>query len=364
MTDDTGMLQHATFNIPRYDDGYCLDDNARALLLMTQLEEAGTEAPARRPRARVALPRLRRATRSTSDRAVPQLHDLFAPWLDEPGSDDSHGRALWALGAVVGRSADPGRRGLGARSSTRRSRRDAALTSPRAWAYALLGIDEYLRAFQGDSNVQSMRARARGQAARIASASRRAPDWPWFEDRLTYCNARLPQALLVSGARMGDDEMAAVASRSLDWLVRAAHAADGTSRRSARTASTCAAGRARFDQQPVEACAMVSACLDAHRVTGEARWLEQARRAFHWFLGQNQLQPPLYDAATGGCRDGLHADRLNENQGAESTLSFLLALVEMRAADRLAARLVPVATTAVGKLREGDAPAARVTDAE
>ena len=90
--------------------------------------------------------------------------------------------------------------------------------------------------------------------------------------------------------------------------------------------------KAQFDQQPVEACATIAACLKAHEITGDAQWNEHARRAFNWFIGENQLEQPLYDPASGGCRDGLHMDRVNENQGAESTLSFLLSLLDMRAA--------------------------------
>jgi uncharacterized protein YyaL (SSP411 family) len=166
----------------------------------------------------------------------------------------------------------------------------------------------------------------------------RAGDWPWFEDRLAYSNARLPQALLVSGGRMEDEEMTAAATCSLEWLASiqcaengyfAPIGSNGFYRRGAP--------KALFDQQPVEACAMVSACLEAARLTGEARWAEHARRAFAWFLGENHLHTSLYDATTGGCRDGLHTDRANENQGAESTLSFLLALAEMRSVDRTGA---------------------------
>jgi uncharacterized protein YyaL (SSP411 family) len=161
-------------------------------------------------------------------------------------------------------------------------------------------------------------------------------DWPWFEDSVTYCNARLSQALLVSGTWMEDEEMAAVGIRSLDWLASIQCTKDGYF---APIGSNGFYGRAgalaaRFDQQPVEAGAMVSACLEAHRITADPRWQRRAASAFNWFLGQNQLQQSLYEPSTGGCRDGLHADRMNENQGAESTLSFLMALVEMQAADR------------------------------
>jgi len=255
-------------------------------------------------------------------------------WLEEFGAEDSHGRALWALGTVVGRSGDPGKQSLAGRLFHTALPAVGTFTSPRAWAFVLLGIDEYLHAFQGDSNVQSVRTTL---AERLLDLFRRTrtPDWPWFEDRLTYSNARLSQAMLVSGARMENEEMTAAGTSSLAWLASiqcseegyfAPIGSNGFYRRGER--------KALFDQQPVEACAMVSACLEAARVTGEVRWAEHARRAFGWFLGQNHIQQSLYDATTGGCRDGVHAERLNENQGAESTLSFLLALAEMRSADR------------------------------
>jgi hypothetical protein len=172
-------------------------------------------------------------------------------------------------------------------------------------------------------------------AERLLDLFRRSsgPDWPWFEPRVTYCNARLPQALLVSGMRMDHSAMVAAGTRALDWLVSIQRSPDGYF---APVGSNAGVERgvpvAAFDHQPVEACAMISACLAAHRATGDGCWPRHARRAFSWFLGQNHLQHSLYDASTGGCRDGLHADRPNENQGAESTLSFLLALVDMQAA--------------------------------
>ncbi len=351
MTDDTGILQHATFDVPRYSDGYCLDDNARALLLMTHVEEAGTEAP---QVVRALATRYLAFVNHAFDETSGRFHNFLTyarTWHDEAGSDDSHGRALWALGSVVARSSDAGRRGLGARLFHGALPAAATLTSPRAWAYALLGIDEYLRASNADGYVESVRA---DLAARLMERFRhsRSADWLWFEDRLTYCNARLPQALLVSASRMGDHEMAEVATRTLDWLVSQHGVADGTFAPVGTNGFYVrGAQRATFDQQPVEACSMVSACLDAHRLTGQARWLEHAWRSFQWFLGQNSREAQVYDARTGGCRDGIHADRMNENQGAESTLSFLTALAEMRAADRLAARLEPVLLSGVIKVR-------------
>jgi hypothetical protein len=162
----------------------------------------------------------------------------------------------------------------------------------------------------------------------------RRPDWKWFEDVAAYGNARLPQALLVVGAACSDDGMVSAGLESLDWLMKAQHSEpDGHFMPIGSQGFYHQNGeKARFDQQPIEAAGAVSACLEAFRVTGDKRWHSQAWSAFNWFLGDNDLQLPLYDSVTGGCRDGLHPERANQNQGAESTLSFLMALLEMRTA--------------------------------
>lgn len=336
ITDDTGVLQHASFVVPRYADGYCLDDNARALLLMVLLEESGGAE--------------RRTVRALSARYLAFVSNAFdAPsgrfrnflsygraWAETVGSDDSQGRALWALGAVVGRARDPGRRSLGGDLFHAALPAMATLTSPRAWAYALIGIDEYLHAFEGDREVQGMRTNLTDRLADLYARASSA-DWPWFETSLTYGNARLPQALMLSGAAMGRADYVDTGARALEWLAALQHTPDGFfSPIGSNGFYVRGESRARFDQQPIEACGMVSACLDALRITGDARWSREANAAFGWFLGQNHLQRPVYDVSSGGCRDGLHAERVNENQGAESTLSFLLALCDMQAAARAA----------------------------
>ena len=329
MTDSTGLLQHAAFSIPRYEDGYCIDDNARALLLMALLEGAGTADTA--------------TTRALASRYLAFVNYAFnselgrfrnfmsyrRAWTEECGSDDSHGRALWALGGVIGQSSDPGRRGLALHLFHAALPAAPSFTSPRGWAFALLGINEYLRAFQGDSGVEAVRQQL-SERLLAQLEHNRARDWPWYEDNVTYDNARLSQALIVSGARMGNAEMTAAGLGSLGWLLDIQRTPEGY------FAPVGSNGfyqrkseKAHFDQQPLEACAMISACLDALRLTGDERWAVEMRRLFRWFLGHNQLNTPLYDPATGGCRDGLHVDRPNQNQGAESTLSFLLALAEM-----------------------------------
>lgn len=342
MTDDTGLLQHAVFNIPRYDDGYCVDDNARALLLMTLLDDAGSDDPAA---VRALASRYLAFVNHAFDRSSGRFRNFLSysrQWLEDVGSEDSHGRALWALGAVVGRASDPGRHSLA--GDLFHAARPAVTTfsSPRAWAYALLGIDEYLRAFQGDSTVSGLRAELAERLLGLFERTSRA-DWPWFEESVTYCNARLPQALIVSGSQMQRPDMVQAGLRALEWLVSIQVSPDGDfAPIGSEGFYQRGAMPAAFDQQPVEACATAAACADAFRVTADPRWEEHSRRAFTWFLGQNHLHQWLYDAATGGCRDGLHRERANRNQGAEATLSFQLALCEMRAADR-SSHIVPAA---------------------
>jgi hypothetical protein len=209
----------------------------------------------------------------------------------------------------------------------------AALTSPRAWSFILLAIHEYLKRFAGDrtaSNLREVLAERLLECYRSHSST----DWPWFEDRLTYCNATLPHALLVCGQAMARDDMVETSLRALEWLADLQMAAEGHFVPIGSNGFYQRSGvRARFDQQPVEAQAMVSACLAAQVGTGKSSWGRRAYMAFDWFLGSNDLHASLYDPATGGCRDGLHSDRLNQNEGAESTLAFLLALLEIRVAE-------------------------------
>ena len=335
LTDDTGILQHARYCVPRYDDGYCLDDNARALLVATLIEdERGVDAGDVQGLTTRYLAFVGHAFDATSGR-FRNFMSYRRDWMEPHGSEDSHGRALWALGNVVGRSHSPGTRSLAADVFHDAIGAVSGMTSPRAWAYTLLGMDAYLHAFEGDRGVEAQRDEL---AKRLLALYDRTSghDWPWFEERVTYCNARLSQALIESGARMSNDAMVAAGIASLDWLLKIQCSNDGNFAPIGSNGFFERGGAtAAFDQQPVEACTIVAACLEARRVTGDTAWGEHARRAFNWFLGQNDLHLSLYDATTGGCRDGLHADRANENQGAESTVSFLLALLDMRLADRI-----------------------------
>lgn len=333
MTDDTGLIQHATFDVPRYQEGYCLDDNARALLLLTLLEEtSGVRVKQSRSFSARYFAFVAFAFNGETQR-FRNFMSYARHWLEDVGSEDSHARAVWALGTVAGRSGEPNRQGL-ARELVRQALPPlSGFTSPRAWAHALLGLNEYLRAFSDDAAALGAR---RELVEKLCALYRRhaTPDWQWFEDSLTYDNARLSQALIVSGEALQSEEASSIGLASLNWLAVAQSSNDGNFSPIGSNGFHSKGGiKAQFDQQPLEAAAMVSASLEALRVSGDARWARYARTAFDWFLGQNHLGVPLYDAATGGCRDGLHRERPNENQGAESTLSFLMALLELRSAD-------------------------------
>jgi glycosyltransferase involved in cell wall biosynthesis len=334
LTDDTGIFQHAIFTIPNYREGYTTDDNARALMVSVFLEELGS-------REAVDL-----ATRylaftwyafNSETRRFRNFMDYQRNWLEESGSDDSHGRALWALGLVLGRSNTPTLHNMAGRVFQQSLLAILETTSPRAWAFSLIGIHEYLQRFAGDRRVSQVQEELAGRLLALYR-NNRADGWNWFEDRLTYCNAALSHAMLLCGQSIPNSVMIEVGLESLAWLAELQHSdtegkhfvpigSNGFHQRGGE--------RARFDQQPVEAQAMVSACLEAHRITARKNWHTEARRAFEWFLGRNDLHLPVYDSTTGGCRDGLHPDRPNENQGAESTLAFLQSLLELRLAENI-----------------------------
>lgn len=335
LTDDTGMLQHAIFTVPNYNEGYTTDDNARALVVAVLLEElnAGGRAQAQELASRY-LAFLWHAFNPLTGRFRNVL-SYDRHWQEEVGSEDSHARALWGLGMVLGRSNQSGWRGMASRLFDLALPGILSATSPRAWAFTLLGLQEYLKPFSGDRVAQQARA---ALAERLMEQYRRccAADWPWFEDTLAYDNATLPHALLLSGQGMSRADMVDVGLQTLQWLAAIQQSDEGHfvpigSHGFYRRGEE----RARFDQQPVEAQAMVSACLQAHRLTGDPAWYKEAQRAFEWFLGRNDLGLPLYDPRTGGCRDGLHPDRVNQNEGAESTLAFLLALLDMQLSEHV-----------------------------
>lgn len=334
MTDNTGIWQHAIFTIPNYHEGYSIDDNARALIVSTLLEELGSSEAFELASRYLAF--IWYAFNSETGR-FRNFMDYQRHWLEESGSDDSHGRSLWALGVVLGRSNTPALQSMAGWVFEQVAPVILDTTSPRAWAFTLIGIHEYLRRFAGDRMVNQVRDELAGRLLTLYQRCR-TDEWRWYEEGLTYCNAVLPQAMLLCGQWIPNNAMTDVGLESLAWLTDLQHTdadeghfipigSNGFYQRGGK--------RARFDQQPVEAQATVSACLEAYRGTDDPRWRKEARRAFEWFLGRNDLRLPLYDPTTGGCRDGLHPDRPNQNQGAESTLAFLQALLELRLSEHI-----------------------------
>jgi glycosyltransferase involved in cell wall biosynthesis len=331
ITDDTGILQHAIFSLPNCLEGYTTDDNARALIVSTLLNgSAPAIGPEHGSLSRRYLGFLWFAFNQQNGRFRNFL-SYSRKWLEETGSEDSHGRALWAVGTVLGHAEKSGLRGAAGRLFEVAFPATLTFTSPRAWAFSILGMQAYLDWFPGDRVIQNARNVLADRLLDIYERSQ-TPAWRWFEKGLSYSNARLPQALMIAGWRSENQRMIDVGCETLRWLVAEQHRGDPNIFVPIGSRGFYTEGRenARFDQQPIEACGTISACLQAYRLTGEKNWLDEAWCAFRWFLGQNDLQVPLYDATTGGCRDGLHPDRVNENQGAESTLSFLMALLEMQ----------------------------------
>ncbi len=345
MSDGTGIFQHAIFNVPNFHEGYCTDDNARAFILCNLLDELGGTPTGDHldTLATGYLAFLAAAWNGQTGR-FRNFMSHGRQWLEEAGSQESHGRALWALGTGSARSRDDGRRRLSAHIFDRSLSVVETFSSPRSWAFTLMGIHEYLKAFPDSAEAKGVREvlteKLVGLWHRCAT-----DNWPWFEPSATYDNARLCQALILSGKWMPHREALEIGLKSLRWLASIQRTQAGHFRPIGSNGFYTREGaRADFDQQPVEAQSMVSACLEAYRVTQDLDWQREARRAFEWFLGRNDLGLPLYDSATGGCGDGLHSDRVNENQGAESSLAFHLALAEMKSAEHPMARALPFPT--------------------
>jgi glycosyltransferase involved in cell wall biosynthesis len=330
MTDETGMLQHSIFTVPNYREGYTTDDNARALMVSALLEEAGNGAAFDLASRYLAFVWYAFNTETGRFRNV---MDYQRRWLEDNISEDSHGRTLWSLGTVLGRSTSEALHNMAGWMFAQALPAILNTSSPRAWAFSLIGIHEYLRRFAGDRKANQVREELAGRLLTMYQ-SVRVDGWRWFENELTYCNAALSHALIISGKWIPNPAMVEAGLESLQWLADLQLADGGHFVPIGSNGFYKKGGeRARFDQQPVEAQAMVSACLEAYKISGDKHWHKEARRAFEWFLGRNDLGIPIYDPTTGGCRDGLHPDRPNENQGAESTLAFLQSLLELRLAE-------------------------------
>ncbi len=327
LTDDTGILRHATFSIPNLEYGYTVDDNARALMI-------GLTAQSLLPDSHI-LPRLQVKYLGFLGFALDRETNRFRgslrydrTWNEPVGSEATHGRGLWGLGVNCGLSGDPGGQALGTQLFHRALEPVEDFTDSGAQAFSLLGIHAYLRRFSGDTRVR--RARKKLAEKLLARFNLNAgPAWPWLEPSLSYAGASVCQALLLSGQWMQNGNMIETSLRALNWLIAAQTEEGHFSPVGTSARFDAQKPKARFDQQPVEAQAMIEACFEAYNVTRDIRYFDTARICFDWFLGKNDLGAPLYDLETAGCRDGLQPDGANHNQGADATLAWLQALTAM-----------------------------------
>jgi len=324
LSDDTGLLQHARYSVPDRAHGYCTDDNARALVVASKFYDLYRSAEAQR------LLDTYLAFITYAQRSDGLFHNLVSynrVFLDEAGSDDCYGRALWGLGYTMYRG--PATHVRLAQEVFENAAAHLPQLNLRGRAYAILGLYYYLQRYPEAEDIVAKIDRLAGHQITLY---RRAAgdDWLWFEDVVSYDNAVIPQSLFLAYEVTQDQRYLEVAAGSLDFILRMC----------ARTNHLSLVGNAGwhrrgegapagFDQQPIDACGLVEACKVAFRLTGRREYLRSMRMAFDWFLGVNDVGESLYNFRTGGCADGLMAHGVNSNQGAESTLCFLLALLTL-----------------------------------
>jgi hypothetical protein len=328
LNDDTGILQHAAYGVPDLHHGYCTDDNARSLIAAVYAERLGDDS------LKLALQRNLAFLHYAFDPDTGQFRNFMGydrHWLEAVGSEDSHGRAVWGLGAAARHGPTDSTREMAARLLRQAAPVTESFVSIRAWAFAVIGLELYLETLPDDALVAGVRDTL---AVRLLEHWQKnaepAADWPWWEDVVTYANGKLPHALIVAGTSMGRADMVETGLETLRWLVDIQTAEEGHFSVIGNQGWLKRTGeRARFDQQPLEAHGLVHACLAAASVTSDNAWVRDAERAFGWFTGRNDLGLPLYNSESGGCRDGLMENGVNKNEGAESTLAYVLSLLEL-----------------------------------
>ncbi len=331
MTDSTGLFQHARYNFPNFKEGYCTDDNARALILTIMLEKLGFEHS--------KLSWLKSTYAAYIDYAFNEksssMHNFMSfdrKWMEISGSDDSHGKTVWATGFTIANTKDPDLKAWAMLIFERIVRQIPKMTSPRGWAFAMLGIHYYNEQFQGDLQVSRIQIELANRLAKLYKAVA-TDDWCWFEENMTYDNALLSHAMLTAGADLESEEFTLIGLKTLTWHMSMQTAPNGYFRPIGNNGFWKKGSEVPFfDQQPLEAQCAITTCLAAYKLTQDIKWKIKAETAYEWFLGHNELGVTVANVNTGACNDALHADRLNQNQGAESTLAWLISLTEMHIA--------------------------------
>lgn len=326
LSDATGMFQHSLYSVPDRNHGYCIDDNARALLLMNGLTSLSDQkhdqwAPIYASFIQYAW--------NPDQAAFRNFMGFDRAWLEEVGSEDSFGRTLWAIGVTARDNRLGQLRRWASNLFDQVGGHALKLASPRTHAFAILGATAVMDAHPGHALAREIVA-TMGESLLSLVARNRRPDWAWFEIVLAYDNCRLPEALLRAGKALGRQDMIDVGLETLEWIISQQTAEKGHF----RAVGTDSFGKPfappePFDQQPLEAWATIDACGIAHGITGDESWREKAMTAYRWYLGENDLGLALADPVTGECFDGLMPHGVNLNQGAESVLAFHLATCAM-----------------------------------
>lgn len=325
LTDDTGILQHAKFNVPDRNHGYCTDDNARALMLTVMLQNEVQDTDEVNRLASIYLSFIDYAYNPENGK-FRNFMNYERQWLEDEGSEDSTGRAIWALGFTAAHTNVSNFNHHSNHLFKRGIKAVKQMTHPRAMAYAILGLVNHSKMYGEATVINQLKETAKKLYSFFDTTIDH--EWLWFDKRVTYGNSRIPQAMIYAGMYLNDTGLAKRGLKILDWLIDKQFIG-GSFSPIGNNGWLTPEGKAQFDQQPLEAKGMINACLQAEEYTNNGSYGEYAVKAFEWFTGENDLNMPVYDFATGGCRDGLHHEGVNLNQGAESTLSWLISLMDI-----------------------------------
>jgi hypothetical protein len=327
MTDSTGILQHAKYSIPDRAHGYCVDDNARALIVASMHYSL--------LRDKAIIPLIQRYLSFLQYSFNPEngrfrnFMSYHRRWHEEVGSEDSHGRSLWGLGVAIQHAPNDAIRNMAATLFLNGLREIDDFTSPRAWAFTIIGLHAYLSFFGGDAGARRRRTKLAKKLLQLFKDNA-TDEWMWCEETATYANAKLPHALILAGQWIPHPEMHEMGMASLRWLLKEQTAPEGHLSTIGNLNWHERKGeRSIFDQQPIEAMCLIEACAEAFRSTRDPYWLEEGQRCLGWFMGRNDINENVYVFNTGGCCDGIQENGINDNQGAESTLAWLISLLTM-----------------------------------
>ncbi len=328
MTDSTGIFQHATYSIPNPRHGYCTDDNARALLVSvmhkTHFDDSSIDEYVK-----VYLQFVYYSFNEETG-LFRNFMSYERKWLEEVASEDCNGRVIFVLGYLIKNIKSHSVLGLTKNLFDNSIKNMEEFKSPRAIAYIILGCISYIDKFSGAIEIKKILNKLTQRLFEFY-VNTKTDDWLWFENSLTYANARLPQALIIAGKSLNNKEYVTAGVESLEWLYNILQGKDKKYLSLIGNSGWLVKGetKSKYDQQPVEIPGLIDACYEAFLVTNDDMWISHIGTAFSWFLGNNDRQEPMIDFTSGGCYDGLTSTKVNDNQGAESALSWLMSLYKM-----------------------------------